>query len=199
MPYHHSSDDCFDSEDSYSEDSDSSSQGYSNYKKRKFYSYKKTPKPNKSRSYQHQFRPASSHQTFQRNTQAGVYVLINTQTGIFYVGKSNNVAARIQQHMNEKGPGVLAIENTITSGSANDLESWERNEVLTRMYRYGMDSVRGWRYTRSGNLTTEEKMSARNDIMEKFDLCRRCGHNNHFVDKCFARSPAAWCKDIPMQ
>jgi hypothetical protein len=137
--------------------------------------------------------PQISHQ------QAGVYVLKNTQTGVNYVGKSENIANRLLQHESENNVAVLIREGTITVGSVNDLESWERNEVLTRMYRHGMESVRGWKYTRKGPLTMEENISARNDIMEKFDLCRRCGHNNHFVDRCFAKSPAFWCKDIPMK
>jgi hypothetical protein len=136
---------------------------------------------------------------YQDSRQAGVYVLRNTQTNICYVGKSENVESRLLQHRADNNTVVLNLEKTITTGSVNDLESWERNEVLTRMYHQGMESVRGWKYTRKGPLTMEEKISVRNDIMEKFDLCRRCGHNNHFITKCFARSSATWCKHIPMQ
>jgi hypothetical protein len=126
----------------------------------------------------------------------GVYVLYNPTTRTRYVGKSNNVDSRIDQH--QQAEGCLVREKPVTTGSASDLESWERNEVLTRMYRHGMDSVRGWRYTSRGALTMEERVSARDDIMEKFDLCRRCGRNTHFADTCFAKSPAFWCQDIPM-
>ena len=128
----------------------------------------------------------------------GVYVLRNTNTNELYVGKSSNIDNRIRQHKAENGRGLLVREQTMTTGSTNDLESWERNEVLTRMYRHGMDSVRGWRYTTRGALAMDNLISARNDIIEKFDLCRRCGRNSHFADRCFARSPAFWCKDIPM-
>ena len=133
------------------------------------------------------------------NQQAGVYALRNAQTNVCYVGKSTNIDNRVLQHRSENSPDVLSRESVLTQGSENDLESWERNEVLTRMYREGMESVRGWKYTRRGRLTMDEKVSARNDIMEKFDLCRRCGRNSHFADKCFARTSAVWCEDIPMQ
>jgi hypothetical protein len=148
-----------------------------------------------SQRMQQDFRVSANHT---KKPQSGVYVLNNPQTNVCYVGKSDNIENRILQHKEENKTTLLIREQTITTGTNNDLESWERNEVLTRMYRQGMESVRGWKYTRRGALTMEEKLSARNDIMEKFDLCRRCGHNNHFVDKCFARSPAFWCKDIPM-
>ena len=129
---------------------------------------------------------------------AGVYVLKSHTTGVSYVGKSLNVENRIDEHRRQNINDILTRETTVTLGSALDLESWERNEVLTRMYLDGMESVRGWRYTRRGRLTPNEKVAARNDIMEKFDLCRRCGRDSHFADKCFARSAAFWCNDIPM-
>jgi hypothetical protein len=160
---------------------------------RKFPRMLQTPQ----RRFQH-----SEASTFLRaagNQLAGVYVLRNTETNVCYVGKSGNIEARLLQHREDSGNAALHRERTMTGGSVDDLESWERNEVLTRMYRGGMESVRGWRYTTKGQLSMEDRISARNDIMEKFDLCRRCGHNNHFADKCFARSPASWCKDIPMQ
>lgn len=127
----------------------------------------------------------------------GIYVLRNPRTGSCYVGKSNNVQNRLLQHQ-DATQERLVQERPLTTGSTGDLESWERNEVLTRMYRHGLDSVRGWRYTHRGSLTPEERLSARNDIMEKFDLCRRCGRNSHFADSCFARTPAEWCKNMPM-
>jgi hypothetical protein len=130
---------------------------------------------------------------------AEVYVLRNIETNVCYVGKSGNIETRLLKHRDDSGDAALSRQRTMARGSVDDLESWERNEVLTRMYRGGMESVRGWRYTTKGSLSMEDKISARNDIMEKFDLCRRCGHSSPFADKCFARSPAFWCKDIPMQ
>jgi predicted GIY-YIG superfamily endonuclease len=138
------------------------------------------------------------HKTQHEGQTKGVYVLHNTRTNMSYVGKSNNIDRRVEQHEQENDGDVLRRESNLTMGSAEDLESWERNEVLARMYRHGMESVRGWRYTRQGPLTADEKVSARNDIMEKFDLCRKCGRNNHFADNCFARTQADWCKHIPM-
>ena len=142
-------------------------------------------------------RARKIHKSQHTSQTKGVYVLRNMSTDTFYIGKSNDVNRRMEQHRQENDGEMLRQENNLTAGSTEDLESWERNEVLTRMYRHGMENVRGWRYTRRGPLTLDDKVSARNDIMEKFDLCRRCGRNNHFADKCFARTQAAWCKDIP--
>ena len=138
----------------------------------------------------------STTTTITNSPAPGVYVLRNARTNVCYVGKSANVPERIRQHRNSSNGDVLNRESLSTAGSVGDLESWERNEVLTRMFTEGMDSVRGWRFTSRGTLTLDEKHSAKNDIMEKFDLCRRCGRDSHFANSCFARSPAFWCREM---
>jgi hypothetical protein len=194
--YENSDDEDSDNEDSDDEDSHNDYEESSDKRK----TFKPRPKIQRVDKTSHgpvQYFTGSRAATYTDHNQAGVYVLKNTQTNVYYVGKSENIENRILQHR-DINQAALNRETTITTGSKDDLESWERNEVLTRMYRFGMESVRGWRYTRKGELTTQEKTSARNDIMEKFDLCRRCGHNNHFANKCFAKSSAFWCKDIPL-
>ena len=109
-----------------------------------------------------------------------------------YVGKTLNMERRMDEH----APSGCRLIPLLTRGSKSDLESWERNEVLTRMYLNGTESTRGWKYTRRGKLTRDEATAARDDIMEKFDLCRRCGRNNHFANRCFAQSAATWCRAL---
>ncbi len=194
MPFDYSSYSSCDESSSENEDDEDCVQNYGNsmQQRKRPYEYR----PNFS-SYKSQ-RCSESQSPQKEQQTAGVYVLRSQNTDIYYVGKSNNVEKRILQHKHENGSNdVLVREKTLTVGAVHDLESWERNEVLTRMYQDGMDSVRGWRYTKRGPLSTEDRISARNDIMEKFDLCRRCGRNSHFANNCFARSSAFWCKDVP--
>jgi len=130
---------------------------------------------------------------------SGIYVLENGRNAAprFYVGKSNNVAQRVRAHMSgQGGVGYLSGQHLrkvalISNGSLNDLESWERNETLERMYRFGIDNVRGWMFT-DLELSDDQYETAFNQICEKFDLCRRCGRNSHFRGNCFARSTAEW-------
>lgn len=126
--------------------------------------------------------------------KAGVYVL-GDEAGQMYVGKSQDVEKRIEQHLAGEGTQFLVgkvrrLEVT-EAGSEADLESWERNETLARMYKHGVDKVRGWMFT-SVSLSAELKEQAFGQICEKYDLCRQCGRNTHFADKCFARSKAFW-------
>jgi len=133
------------------------------------------------------------------NLQAtGVYVLRldNKPTPFFYVGKSSNIAERIQQHRDGEGAYCVMGEPftqvpPVTHGSMDDMESWERNEVLTRMFEFGINNVRGWMYTFK-TMSVEQKVSAFDQICEKFDRCRKCGRGTHFVRDCQAMSADLW-------
>jgi predicted GIY-YIG superfamily endonuclease len=132
----------------------------------------------------------------QSTRRGGVYVL-RTTAGMYYVGKSNDIEARIEDHRRGSGAACLngshfhVVTNLLTSGSVDDLESWERNETLQSMRAYGIDNVRGWMFT-STSLSDDHYHTAFCQICEKFDLCRRCGRNTHFADKCFAGRFDGW-------
>ena len=129
---------------------------------------------------------------------SGIYVLRldNRPTPFFYVGKATNITTRIQQHTDGTGAVCIAGEpftrvEPTTKGSVDDMESWERNEVLARMYEFGINNVRGWMYTLK-TMPIEQKLSAFDQICEKFDRCRKCGRGSHFVRDCAAMSTDLW-------
>jgi predicted GIY-YIG superfamily endonuclease len=129
------------------------------------------------------------------SAKAGVYVL-GDENGRMYVGKSQDVEKRVEQHLAGEGTQFLTGSKVRRlevgeSGSEVDLESWERNETLARMYKHGVANVRGWMFT-SVRLREEQEEQAFGQICEKYDLCRKCGRNTHFADRCFARSRASW-------
>jgi predicted GIY-YIG superfamily endonuclease len=146
-----------------------------------------------SRSAQH-----ASH------TQSGIYVLSDANQTKMYVGKSNNMRQRIQQHLKHEGTRFFAsvgkhieaveeIPCRKAQAQANDLESLERNKTLELMYKHGIQNVRGWMFTTTV-LTAGQEHDAFKQICEKYDLCRKCGRNSHFADKCFARTLANWAQ-----
>ena len=117
----------------------------------------------------------------------GIYVLRldNKPTPFFYVGKSSNIAERIQQHKDGRGAYCVTGEPftqvpPVTHGSVDNMDSWERDEVITRMFEFGINNVRGWMYTLK-TMPVEQKVSAFDQICEKFDRCRKCGRGTHFV------------------
>ena len=116
---------------------------------------------------------------------AGVYALV-TSRGRHYVGKSEDIDGRVDM----RGESFTRVP-LLTRGFVYDLESWERNETLTRMLRYGISSVRGWIFV-TRTLSESQWVSAFNQVCERFDLCRTCGRDTHFADACFSGSMASW-------
>jgi hypothetical protein len=132
------------------------------------------------------------------DTNKGIYVLRvdNRPKQLFYVGKADDIERRIKQHSDGEGAYCITGEpftrvEPVTKGSVDDMESWERNEVLTRMHEFGIDNVRGWMYTFK-TMPVEQKVSAFDQICEKFDFCRKCGRNSHFIRDCHSMSTDLW-------
>ena len=83
-------------------------------------------------------------------------------------------------------------------GKFDDMEMWERAEVLARMHKFGINSTRGWKYT-FATMTQDQKVSAFDDVCERFDLCRECGKGGHFVQECEERAPAEWADGLSLR
>ena len=144
----------------------------------------------------------------------GIYVLEirpaasePTDSYQFYVGKSDNVKSRVDEHKSggaDGKPRVTAIYKDrleyrppITKGDKSDLESWERREVLELMHIHGIEKVRGWMFTLL-TLVDEDKVAAKRQLCERFDLCRKCGQPGHMIgsDVCNPHALAEWMKDL---
>jgi len=124
--------------------------------------------------------------------ESGVYVL-QKPDGRFYVGKSCNIKERMRQHA--EGTGAACAKGSSRrvlplTQPCDDLEAWERAEVLARMRKHGIGKVRGWMYT-TPELSEAQREHAFSQVCEKFDLCRRCGQRGHFAARCFAGEGAA--------
>jgi hypothetical protein len=127
--------------------------------------------------------------------EGGVYVLQRPDGG-FYVGKSCNIQERLRQH--REGTGAACAKGKCRrvpplTPACDDLEAWERSEVLARMYRHGVANVRGWMFT-TQELGEAEAEQAFRQVCEKFDLCRRCGRRGHFAADCRAHGRPEWAK-----
>ena len=136
---------------------------------------------------------------------AGVYVLRFDDNTLprFYVGKSNDITKRLQQHGDGHGSACVAGRAfkripTIVRGHRDDLEGWERAEVLERMYEVGINAVRGWKYTLQ-LMPIDQKLSAFDDVCERFDLCRNCGRSTHFIRDCQALTTDRWTNGLELR
>jgi len=130
-------------------------------------------------------------------SEGGVYVL-QKPDGSFYVGKSGNIQERMRQHA--EGSGAACAKGKCRrvpplTPASEDLEAWERAEVLARMKTHGVGKVRGWMYT-TRELTEAQAEHAFSQVCEKYDLCRRCGRGGHFAASCRVKGGErpAWAK-----
>jgi hypothetical protein len=117
-----------------------------------------------------------------------VYVL-ELHGGFIYVGQSNNVQRRIQQHMSGHGamftkrhkPTGIVLSRLGTINGAGD--SGERQEVLLQMRMHGMEAVRGWKYV-NNTLSKSDVLDITSNWVEMFNLCRMCKKPGHMASAC---------------
>jgi len=113
-----------------------------------------------------------------------IYVL-RLEEGKYYIGKSNDVPNRYQQHLNGAGSAwtkkyrPLALEKTIEHVSPFE----EDKTTKEYMSIYGVDNVRGGSYVEIV-LNDAQKKLLYKEIWAAKDLCTHCGRSGHFVEDC---------------
>jgi predicted GIY-YIG superfamily endonuclease len=115
-----------------------------------------------------------------------IYVL-ELAGGRYYVGESNDVRRRFDEHRDGSGAAwtrkykPIKIQNiTQCTGPTH-----EDATVKSMMAAHGIDMVRGGSY--SNVVLTKMQIDALNAEMRGVtDACMRCGHSGHWVKDCFA-------------
>lgn len=133
-----------------------------------------------------------------------IYVLL-LEENKFYVGRTENLQKRIEDHKNSNGCAwtskykyIKIIETFI--GDLYD----EIKTTYKYMDVYGINNVRGAQYC-SINLSFEQHLNIYKELNNlnnkclacgkpghfiqecKEDICYRCGHTGHIVSNCFAK------------
>jgi len=139
-------------------------------------------------------------------TRTNIYVLRCHQDK-YYIGKSDNVENRFQQHLGGNGSAwtkkypPISVEKTIQNASPFD----EDRYVKEYMAKYGVENVRGGAYTQ---MTLEAKTIAQieNEIRGATDKCMKCGQAGHFVANCNGNTQSeeieeedVWESEIPSE
>jgi predicted GIY-YIG superfamily endonuclease len=117
-----------------------------------------------------------------------IYVL-RLAGGRYYIGKSDHVMKRYQQHLDGSGSAwtrkykPVSLEKTIENTSP-----FEEDKVTKEyMSRYGVDKVRGGSYVEL-ELSESQTDSLQRELWAAKDLCTRCGRPGHFVKDCHAKT-----------
>jgi len=117
-----------------------------------------------------------------------IYIL-KLEGGRYYVGKTDNVMNRYQQHLSGSGSAwtkkykPISISKIIENASPYD----EDRYVKEYMNIYGIENVRGGSYVQI-ELTEPQKDGLKLEIRSANDKCTRCGRAGHFVKDCYAKT-----------
>ena len=124
-----------------------------------------------------------------------VYVL-ELQGGKYYVGQTENLDKRLDQHAEacgsvwtKKYPPINAFDRPHISYQEC---FWELSETLEAMEEFGIDNVRGSMFTQCRALTEDEKIHAAQLYCEMHEYCRKCGGEGHTVGRCRSKKMDPW-------
>lgn len=117
-----------------------------------------------------------------------IYIL-RLKGGKYYVGKTDNILKRYDEHVAGKGSSwtrkykPIGIEKTISNASVFDEDRYTKEY----MSKYGIENVRGGSYVQV-ELDDVQMDALKTEIWGAKDACTRCGRKGHFVKDCYARS-----------
>ena len=127
-----------------------------------------------------------------------VYVLA-LEDDCWYVGESENPAARIRSHVSGSGASWTRLHRPLMNpeqhvhnrqrieGTAIDAKLEEEKQVKKLMLLYGIDKVRGGSYCEV-NLTDDCIASLERELCHSDNRCLRCGRQGHYISDCFAKT-----------
>lgn len=117
-----------------------------------------------------------------------IYVL-RLRGGKYYVGKTDNVEKRFQEHANGYGASwtrkykPIAIEKVVKNASR-----FEEDKVTKEyMSKHGIDNVRGGTYI-TEVLSDAQETAVNEEIWQANGCCTQCGRKGHFVSSCYTRN-----------
>jgi predicted GIY-YIG superfamily endonuclease len=117
-----------------------------------------------------------------------IYIL-KLKNNKYYIGKTQNVENRYEQHLNGNGSSwtkkykPISIIKQIKSTSQFDEDKY----VKEYMSKYGIENVRGGTYS-SIELDEVSLFQLQKELWHSKNLCTRCGRNSHFVKDCYAKT-----------
>jgi cellular nucleic acid-binding protein len=113
-----------------------------------------------------------------------VYVL-KCQERKWYIGKSNNVLQRFEDHVASKGANWTRIYRPIRIEKVyDDADVFEEDRVTKEfMVKYGVENVRGGSYTTFA-LSHEQLFFLQQEFRTATSICFLCGQYGHFAWNC---------------
>jgi predicted GIY-YIG superfamily endonuclease len=117
-----------------------------------------------------------------------IYIL-RLEGGRYYIGKSEDVLNRYQQHINGNGSAWTKLHTPVALEKTIENVSPFEEDKITKEYmsKYGIDKVRGGSYVEV-ELSNFHIEALKMEIWAAKDLCTQCGRAGHFVKNCYAKT-----------
>lgn len=135
---------------------------------------------------------------------AGVYVLKLKSGDCYYVGSSQNISQRVENHIFDPQVkwivdhgGVAEVLDPVTPPE-DSIYAWEMRETLARMIMHFPNSVRGWEYCSAEPLSNSD-IDGIFKLMcggLSVPLCHKCGFSGHLSSACTTQRRATWLDNL---
>jgi predicted GIY-YIG superfamily endonuclease len=121
-------------------------------------------------------------------SKTNIYVL-QLEGSKYYVGKSDNIMNRYQQHLHGNGAAWTRKYKPISLEKIYENVSPFQEDSITKEYmsKYGIDNVRGGSYVEV-ELSDFHIEALKMEIWGAKGLCTQCGRTGHFVANCYAKT-----------
>lgn len=123
---------------------------------------------------------------YTQQMSTNIYVL-KLKGGKYYVGKSNDIIGRCQDHFNGLGSTWTKKHSPLSIIETKENVSVFEEDKVTKEYmaKYGIENVRGGSYVME-ELSEFQIENLKTEIWAAKDCCTQCGRKGHFVKGCFA-------------
>lgn len=119
------------------------------------------------------------------NYMSDTIYILKLKNNKYYIGKSNNVEKRYNDHVNGIGSTWTTLNKPIkiikTIPNCNNFD--EDKYTKEYMSKYGINNVRGGTYTKE-ILDNNTIKLLETEIRGSNDLCYKCGSKSHFAKDC---------------
>jgi predicted GIY-YIG superfamily endonuclease len=120
-----------------------------------------------------------------------IYVL-RLEGGRYYVGKSDDIMKRFQQHVKGYGSAWTKKYKPVSLEKTYENVSPFQEDSITKEYmsKHGIDKVRGGSYCEI-TLSEFQTETLKTEIWGANDLCNNCGRAGHWIKDCYATKDAS--------
>jgi predicted GIY-YIG superfamily endonuclease len=116
--------------------------------------------------------------------KTNIYVL-KCEKGKYYVGKTNNIERRIEEHLLNNGSAWTQKYKPLKIVEVLKNQSPFMEDTITKKYmaKHGIDNVRGGAYVQE-KLDDVQYDALQRELWSVSGACMRCGRKKHMASEC---------------